>query len=134
MGDGTKARFGDDHMDALSTMSSLAIIYQHQEQYVKSQCLGKQALEFKSRLLGPRNPFTLRTAHELAINYELQGRYEEAERLYIRVLNDPKFEVGNTGWADGLDVFQSLARLYTLQRRFEEAEYLLNGTLRLEAG
>ena len=129
---GIKAQFGDEHIDTLNSMHNLAIIYGRQRsRYGDAERLGKQALEMKGQILGRNDPSTLRSASTLATTYKRLGRYEEAERLFISVLNGIKIGDGSPGWEAALLTCESLALLYTSQRRYGEAEYLFKEILKL---
>jgi tetratricopeptide (TPR) repeat protein len=63
--------------------------------------------------------------NNLALLYHYQGRYEQAEPLYLQVL-----ELGKRLWGeDHPDVaisLNNLAALYKSQGRYEQANYLMS--------
>ncbi|KAF8517257.1 kinase-like domain-containing protein [Hysterangium stoloniferum] len=65
---------GPLHRETLNAQQSLAIV-----------------MKTRERLLGPLHPETLSAKESLAINYEAMGRYREAEKLRMKVL-DTKLE------------------------------------------
>jgi tetratricopeptide (TPR) repeat protein len=46
-----------------------------------------QALELRKRLLGEDHPDVATSLNNLALLYESQGRYDQAEPLYLQALN-----------------------------------------------
>jgi Flp pilus assembly protein TadD len=66
---------------------------------------------------------TLTSVSNLAAVYVKQGRYDEAELLYVENLR--KMEVAlNENHPDILGTIDNLAGLYVIQGRYEEAEHL----------
>lgn len=82
-----------------------------------------RALAEKQRKLGEEHPRTLVTANALAMMYKVQGRYTEAEVLYLRSLAISQRTFGDTH-PFTLATMRSLASLYSTQGRLAEAALL----------
>ena len=72
-------------------------------------------------MLGAEHPDTLSSANNLAGLYESQGRYGEAEPLYVRVLAARERVLGAEHPSTLISV-NNLAGLYERQGRYGEAE------------
>jgi tetratricopeptide (TPR) repeat protein len=68
--------------------------------------------------------------NNLALVYEDQGRYDEAETLYIKVLEIRRRVLGE-GHPNTPDSMNNLGNLYRKQGRYEEAEQLYIKTLEI---
>ena len=75
------------------------------------------------KLLGAEHPYIATSLNNLAALYESQGRYEEAEPLYIQALDMRKKLLGEEH-PDVATSLNNLAGLYSSQGRYEEAEPL----------
>jgi CHAT domain-containing protein len=80
-------------------------------------------LEAEERTLGPEHPGTLTSVGNLASLYSDQGRYSEAEALYLRALEVRERTPGPEHPSTLLSV-GNLASLYSNQGRYSEAEPL----------
>jgi tetratricopeptide (TPR) repeat protein len=76
-----------------------------------------------AKLLGENHPHTALSFNNLAGLYQSQGRYEEAEPLYIQALELRKQLLGKNH-PDTAQSFNYLALLYHYQGRYEAAEAL----------
>ncbi|MCH8133033.1 MAG: tetratricopeptide repeat protein, partial [Myxococcales bacterium] len=79
-----------------------------------------KTLEIQKRVLGEEHPSTLSTMNNLAILYEDQGRYDEAEPLYLKTLEIRKRVLGEEH-PSTLSSMNNLAILYWSQGRYAEA-------------
>ncbi len=82
-----------------------------------------RALADKQSTLGEEHPRTLATANALATMYKVQGRYTEAEVLYLRSLAVAQRTLGDTH-PFTLATIRGLASLYLAQGRLAEAALL----------
>ena len=62
--------------------------------------------------LGADHPDTLMSMNNLAALYKIQGRYEEAEPLYLQCLEGRRMKLG----ADGPNSVRSMYRLASLKK------------------
>ncbi len=87
----------------------------------------QRALEIRRAQLGEEQLETMYTMNNLAVRYSGQGRYEEAEALYVKVLNalDRMSEDYEEEGELELSWMAGLAEAYWNQGRFEEAERML---------
>ena len=79
-------------------------------------------------MLGPRHPDTLASLNNLAVLYQAQGRYGEAEPLYREALQASREALGPRH-PDTLTSLNNLALLYEAQGRYGEAEPLYREAL-----
>jgi tetratricopeptide (TPR) repeat protein len=80
-----------------------------------------QLLKAKEELLGPKDPLTLDTVHNIGLLYANQGKMEEAGEMYLRALKGKEEKLG-LKHASTLDTVNNLAALYADQEKIEEAE------------
>ncbi|KAM3542718.1 hypothetical protein ARSEF1564_004378 [Beauveria bassiana] len=83
----------------------------------------RQSAEIREELLGPNHYHTLNSLDRLAFTYGCQGRWVEAEKLQVRVMETSKTKLG----ADHLDTLRrarNMAITFWRQGRLEEAERL----------
>jgi tetratricopeptide (TPR) repeat protein len=73
--------------------------------------------------VGPDHRATLTTKHNLGALYKAQGKYDQAERLYLAVLEKRTATLG-TDHPDTLATKNNLAMLYLDQERYDRAEPL----------
>lgn len=82
---GQETQFGLDHPYTLATSQNAALILQELGDLETAEQELYRVLDTRARLLGEDHESTLQAACSLALNYRLQRRYEESERLYIDV-------------------------------------------------
>jgi CHAT domain-containing protein/tetratricopeptide (TPR) repeat protein len=83
--------------------------------------LAEQGLRLARQTFDERNPRTLISLSNLALLYKAQGRYGEAEPLYLEALRAQREELG-PHHPDTLTSLNNLAILYHAQGRYGEAE------------
>ena len=88
----------------------------------------QHALATREKVLGPEHPQTLTSVNNLAVLYQAQGRYGEAEPLYRRALAT-KEKVLGPEHPETLTSINNLAALYKAQGRYGEAEPLYRRAL-----
>ncbi len=77
--------------------------------------------------LGADHPDTLTSMANLALTYSNQGRWDEAERLEVEVMEMRKTKLG----ADHPDTLTSMANVLSRQGKYAEAEQMHRQTLQL---
>jgi putative hemolysin len=77
----------------------------------------------EKRVLGPDHPSTLVSMANLASTYCHQGRWNEAEKLGVQVIERKKTVLG-AKYPDTLTSMANLALTYCNQGRWNEAEKL----------
>ena len=80
-----KSLLGENHLDTLGYMSSLAIIYYDQCKYSEAEILYKEYLENQTLILGNNHPILIQldTMGSLALTYNFQGKILKL-RYYLR--------------------------------------------------
>jgi tetratricopeptide (TPR) repeat protein/predicted Ser/Thr protein kinase len=98
--------------------------------YPEARTQWERALELHRRVLGPKNPETLKTISRLGRTALLQGKYPEAEALLSQTLEMQR-RVGAMH-PDTLGSMNNLANVYLEQGKYAQAEALFSQTLEIE--
>jgi tetratricopeptide (TPR) repeat protein len=77
--------FGKNHLNTMEPMFNLASTHDAQGQYRKAEDLLLEVLEGQKRL-GASHFDMLKTNHSLSMNYVLQGRPDEAEKIQAQLM------------------------------------------------
>ena len=108
-------------------LSKVAYFDWEQGRYEMACIRNLAAIEVQKKTLGPDHARTWISMNNLASTYAEQGRWEEAEKLHIQVL-DAKIVLG-AEHPDRLRSLNNLATTYRSQSRWDEAEKLYLQTL-----
>ncbi|KAJ5819454.1 hypothetical protein N7474_005045 [Penicillium riverlandense] len=106
-----KMKLGQDHPDTLTSIANLASTY------------SSRAETRKTRLGEDDHPDTLSSIANLAATFWNQARWEEAEQLFVQVVETHKTKLGEDH-PDTLSSMANLASTFSHQGRWEEAERL----------
>ena len=87
-------------------------------------------MQLRKQLQGVNHPDTATSLNNLAQLYSFQGKYEEAEPLYIQALQLRK-QLQGVNHPDTATSLNNLAQLYSFQGKYEEAEPLYIQALQL---
>ncbi|NEZ59842.1 CHAT domain-containing protein [Leptolyngbyaceae cyanobacterium CCMR0081] len=116
-----------EHIESISTalLLNLTGSYLHQQgQYNEAEPLYEHALLLYRRLLNNKHPNVARSLSNMALLYESQGRYSEAEAFLLEAL-----KMLNNDSPDLANCLNNLALLYDSQGRYSEAESLYQEAL-----
>ncbi|MCP4347468.1 MAG: tetratricopeptide repeat protein, partial [Desulfobacterales bacterium] len=102
----------------------------HDGQYQTGIAFAEKAYQYALKQFGKKHPSTLTSMNNLALLYELQGRYGEAEPLCKAALQLSENVLGKEH-PDTLTSMNNLAGLYESQGRYGEAEPLYKAALQL---
>ncbi|KAN0067831.1 hypothetical protein V8E54_014078 [Elaphomyces granulatus] len=108
---GYEKAWGPGHTSTLSTVNDLGLLY--------------RALQGYEKALGPGHTSTLDTVHILGLLYADQGKLDEAENMYQRVLQGYEKARGLENVAryrPALNTMQNLGNLFATQGRLGEAK------------
>ena len=114
---------GEEHLDTLTSIANLALIYNNQGRWREAEELQAKELNICSRVLGEEHPDTLTSITNLASTYRDQGRWKEAEELDMQVIKTRKRVLGEEH-PDILTNMANLALTYSKQGQWKEAEKL----------
>ncbi|KAL7755426.1 hypothetical protein ACKLNR_014524 [Fusarium oxysporum f. sp. zingiberi] len=92
-------------------------------EYSQAEMPAKAAVQARSCILGLDHPLTLNSINNLASTYRKQGRWEEAEKLFVEVMEMSKAKLG-VDHPSTLTSMANLASTYRKQGRWKEAEKL----------
>ena len=81
-----------------------------------------QVLEIRRRVLGPEHPDTLSSMRNLALDYEMQGKYAEAEALMSEALEIYRRVLGSEH-PSTVGTMSNLARIHEDQGKFSRPRY-----------
>jgi Flp pilus assembly protein TadD len=99
--------------------------------YPEARTQFEGALDLQRRVLGPRNPETLKTLNHIGYIDFLQGKYPEAEALLRQTLETQRRVLG-AEHPDTLSSIDALANVYWRQSKYPEAEALYDETLAIQ--
>jgi len=116
-------KLGNQHIDTLASMNSLARVYCYEGRYDEAEQLQTETLEIQRRVLGEEHPDTLTSMHNLSAVYCAQARYDQAEQLIIKTL-EIRCRILGEEHPDTLASMNGLAVVYKAQGRWDEAEQL----------
>ena len=99
--------------------------------YPEARIQFERALDLQRRVLGPKNPETLKTLNRIGYSAFLQGKYPEAEALLRQTLEMQRRVLG-TEHRDTLSSLDALADVYWRQSKYPEAEALYSEVLSIQ--
>ncbi len=120
-----------DELIAAELHAVVGDVYWKLAQYDEADRHLPVVVDIRTRLLGPDHPDTLTAEHNLANLLLQEGRYAEAEPLYLKTLDGQKRVLGAEDPAT-LRAMGNLASLYFSQGRFADAEPLFLETLEIK--
>jgi tetratricopeptide (TPR) repeat protein/class 3 adenylate cyclase len=97
--------------------------YRDKHDFHRSELNLKKGLKIREKESGPDHPDTASSLNNLAELYKIQGRYEQAEPLYLRALEIRERILGSEH-PDTAQSQNNLAVLYWNRGRYEQAEPL----------
>ena len=98
--------------------------------YPEARVQLERSLELRRRVLGMKNPSTLKTMSRLAYTTFLQGRYPEAEAQFTQTI-DLQRRVLGPEHPDTLSSMHNLANVYYFHGKYEQTAALFGQTLDL---
>ena len=123
----TEARPADELARA-TELTNAAILRRAGGDNAGPQSLHEQALATRDRLLGRDHPELVATLNNLAVAYDVEERYAQAEPLFRRALAIREQSLGPRHYATAYSL-NNLALLYAAQERYEAAEPLYQRAL-----
>jgi serine/threonine protein kinase len=112
-------------------MDVMGNVYTSLGLYQKGGSLLGSAAETRRRILGPKNPETLRSTASLAWNLQRDGRYAEAEKLGRETLNSERKVLGPEN-RDTLKTEGDLAWTLYEEGKYAQAQELFRHTLEIQ--
>jgi eukaryotic-like serine/threonine-protein kinase len=112
-------------------MQTIGVTYTNLGLYAPALDELQRALDIQQRLLGLENPDTLRSMCAVARVYELQTKWQPAEKLYQQAVDIQRRVLGPEH-PDRLDALQNLGYLIARQDRFSEGEKLVRDAVDIE--
>ena len=119
---------GEQHPDTAQTLSNLAYLYHHQDQFEEAMHFLQRSLSIRQQVLGMEHPDTATSLNALALLYRDQGRYEEAEPFFQQALAIRK-QIFGTEHPQTAHSLSNLAWLYRNLGKYHEAELLYEQSL-----
>ncbi|KAJ6564965.1 hypothetical protein DFH09DRAFT_473958 [Mycena vulgaris] len=118
-----KSVMGEDHINTLHTMGSLACTYHKLGKLQVAEELELVVLEKQRKILGEDHPDTLWTMGSLAATSHVLGKFQEAEGLELGLHEKRRKILGEDHW-DTLQTMGNLASIYHDLGKLQEAEEL----------
>ena len=115
---------GDDHLDTVTGMRNLAVLYSTQGNNAAAEPLFAKVLEVRRRLLGAEHRDTLQALSNLGTVFQRQGKFREAESLAAEALEIQRRVLGNEHTSTLLSM-NNLATIFLNQGKYASAEALL---------
>jgi serine/threonine protein kinase/tetratricopeptide (TPR) repeat protein len=122
------ALLGAEHLDALESANSLAVLYHQRGKYTEALPLFVRTLKVRRRVLGERAPETLQSLSSLASLYNKQSKFDLAEPLLDEALHGCRQVLGDEATLT-LEVMHELAALYRGRSRYPEAARLFQAVV-----
>ena len=112
----------DDQIDCPEGFHGLAVLMFDQGAFERAEGLYRKAGDGWNRRRGPDYWRTRHAYHDLGLAYRTLGKYGEAEVLWKRLLDDT-IKIEDSTLAQGAcRLLDDLGRLFTMTKRYEEAE------------
>jgi tetratricopeptide (TPR) repeat protein len=118
--DGREKTLGKDHPNTLSTVHSMAIVFDNQGEYDKALEWDQRALDGREKTLGKDHPNTLSTVHNMAGVFTKQGEYDKALEWYQRALDGCEKTLGKDH-PNTLCTVHSMAIVFDNQGEYDKA-------------
>ncbi len=112
-------------------MYTMAGTYNGLGLYSVARSLLERTVEIQVRVLGSKDPKTLRSQNELASTLGMEGHYPEAEKLQRETLETQRRVLGRE-YPDTLTTMNGLAKTLGDEGRYPEAEKLERETLEIQ--
>jgi serine/threonine protein kinase len=112
-------------------MDVMGKVYQSLGLYIRARPLLEQAVEIERRVLGLRNPETLRSMNDLASLLDAEGHYAEAEKLERQTL-DMRRQVLGREHPETLTSMRQFAWALGQEGQYAEAEKIARETLEIQ--
>jgi predicted Zn-dependent protease len=119
---------GRDHVDTISNLNSLALVYQAEQKYTDAEPLLVQVIESRRRLLGAEHPLVIASMTNLADLNRRQGNLKDAATRFAEVVELRRRVLG-PDHPNTLSVVTSLAAVKFDQRDYADCEGLLRAAL-----
>jgi eukaryotic-like serine/threonine-protein kinase len=112
-------------------MDVMGKVYESLGLYIRARPLLEQAVEIERRVLGLRNPETLRSMNDLASLLDAEGHYAEAEKLERQTL-DMRRQVLGREHPETLTSMRQFAWALGQEGQYAEAEKIARETLEIQ--
>lgn len=119
--EGKRKEDGEEAVDTLAVMRSLAMTYRNQGRWTEAEVIQRQSHEMCIRTLGEEHPGTLASMSNLSMLRNDQGRWKEAQELQERELRIRLRTMGKEH-CDTLIAMNTMCWTYRVQGKWKEAE------------
>jgi non-specific serine/threonine protein kinase/serine/threonine-protein kinase len=123
-----REHLGENNPTTISSMGSLAAVYERQGKLTEAEPLYAKVLEANRRLVGEESPATLKSMTGLAVTYAGEGKFDQAEKLLSRALPLEEKVLGKND-LQTLRTMGNLGSIYYYQHKYQQSNDLLLKTL-----
>jgi len=129
-----KARFSQDHPDAMTSVNNLGLVYLEVGRVDEALALLEDALQKRKAKYGPDHSDTLVSMHNLALAYHVAGQSDKAVPLFEETVQKRKAKQGGDDQLDSgtLKGMSWLGTAYLAEGQLGKALRLLEETLKLQ--
>jgi len=117
---GKEKVLGNGHPSTLSTVNSMAVVFNKKGEYGKALEWYQWALDGKEKALGKHHPSTLDTINNMANVFSAQGGYGKALEWYQRALDGKEKALGNVH-PSTLETINNIAIVLMSQGEYDKA-------------
>ncbi|QRV95683.1 kinesin light chain [Ceratobasidium sp. AG-Ba] len=121
--DGRQRELGDMHLQTMTSIMELAMVYQHQGKYEQAVALLVPTLDSAKLVFGQEGDTTISVMSYLAGVYDRMYRCDEAKSLLLQVVNVRKIRLGDKN-PQTLVAMSILAFVHYHQSNYKQAELL----------
>jgi serine/threonine protein kinase/tetratricopeptide (TPR) repeat protein len=127
----TQAWYGKDHFKTAANLTMLARALNHQKRYVEAVELLQQSLAIRERVYGNEHPLVASSINELGTIALGQGKFDDAERHYRRMVQIYRAVYGpNKHYLIGI-ALSNFASVYLARGEWARAESLFREAIAL---
>ena len=112
-----------DNASRVNLEWKLAMCYYSDGRFDEAETFFREVMEFRTSMLGPEHPYTLKSMAKLALAYHAQSRFQESKTLGLKAMEAQKRVLGEEN-PETLSTMSHLAMTHSDLSEWKEAEAL----------